>query len=162
MRIIVLTLAGTLFACGSSVGAGTGAWDTPEGSREIAGPAVAGWCAERGRILVELAHEQGTIGVLWRYAALVPESLGVVISPPDSSVVTPVPSASVALRYVETTDVRGYHAFAGAVQVTAVDSASISATARVQLVQVEGTDTTELAARFDRVPLTVDRTVCER
>jgi hypothetical protein len=162
MRILVLTLAGTLFACGLPTGEGTGAWGTPEGGREVAGPAIAGLCADRGRILLELPHEQGTVGVLWRYAALVPESLTVVSPQLADSGAVPVPSASVALRYVEGAEVRGYAAFAGTVWITAIDSASISARVEARMQPLEGTDTTELTARFQQVPLTVDQTVCER
>lgn len=162
MRIIVPALAGTLIACGAPAGEGTAAWRTPEGDRELSGPAIASWCAERSRVLLELPHEQGTVGVLWRYGALVPESLGVVPPQPADSGVIPVPSASVALRYVEGAEVRGYSAFAGTVRITAIDSTSITAALQVKLQPVEGTDTTDLTAQFHQVPLTVDPTVCER
>lgn len=162
MRIIVLPLAGTLIACGSPAGVGTGMWRTPAGEREVSAPAVAGWCPERSRILLELADERGTVGVLWRYGALVPESLRVVSPQPADSAVIPVPSASVALRYVEGAEVLGHVAFAGSFQVTAIDSASITAAVQAKLESLEGTDTTDLTARFSRVPLTVDPTVCER
>jgi hypothetical protein len=162
MRIIVLTLAGTLVACGPRAGEGTGIWSTPGGEREVAGPAVASWCAERGRILLELSHEQGSIGVLWRYTALAPDSLRVALASREDTGAAAPPSASAALRYVDAADVRGYAAISGGVRITAVDSSSISATAQVRMAQVEGTDTTELTASFHRVPLTVDQTVCDR
>jgi hypothetical protein len=162
MRIMVLTLAGTLLACGSTAGEGSGAWATPEGRREITGPAIASWCAGRGRVLLELPHAEGTIGVLWRYSALAPESLAVVAPQPADSTAVPVPSASVALRYVEAAEVRGYSAFSGTVRITAIDSATVSAAVQVRLQPLEGTDTTELTALFTQVPLTVDQTMCER
>ncbi|MDP9144628.1 MAG: hypothetical protein M3N43_08005, partial [Actinomycetota bacterium] len=137
MRIIVATLAGTLIACGLPTGEGRGAWGTPEGGREVTGPAVASWCAGRGRVLLELSHEQGTIGVLWRYGTLVAESLAVVSPQPTDSVVIPIPSASVVLRYVEAAEVRGYSAFSGTVQITEVDTTTLSANVQVRMMRLE-------------------------
>ena len=157
MRMLLLTVVAALAACGNGPGTGTAQWTGVGVDETVHGKAQAGWCAESRTVLLEVSAEDRVAGASWRFDSLAPGEFP--LAPPvpaDSARV----AAAAAARYVHLDEVRGYRALTGTLRVTAVDSTEISATVEGLLQRVGEIDTLQFTARFHRVPLSRDETLC--
>lgn len=155
MRMLVLALVATIVACAPRSGRAEARWTVNGVEVEVAGTPRGGWCPSTKTILLEVTEDERVAGLAWRYDSLVPGEV-VVTPPPDSFAL----GAWFAVRYVQLDEVRGYRSLAGTMQVTSVDTLRITARVTATLQRVGEEDTVHVTARFDRVPLTLDPSLC--
>ncbi len=159
MRMLLFSLIGALAACGPGAGNGKAHWVGTAVDVSLAAPARGGWCPTNRTVLVEATAGDRATGFSWRFDSLspgvYPVGLPATADPAGSG-------ASVAARYIELDEVRGYRSINGTLTVTAVDTTTISARVAATLQRVGAPDSVHYTATFHAVVLQRDSTLCPR
>jgi hypothetical protein len=159
MRMLLCTLVGALAACGPRVGNGEAHWVGPGVDIALKGKATGGWCPNSRTILVEAIDKDRSAGFAWQFDSLRPGVYSVALPAAVDSIRSGI---SVAARYIQLDEVRGYRGVIGTVTVTAVDTMAISARVAATLQRVGNPDSVHFTATFHAVALARDSTLCAR
>lgn len=148
-----------LFGCGRGRGTVAADWRTLEGPQHFSVEGAAAWCPGRGPILVGGVDGERVAGVVWRTGtpAAGTYALGLPPLPEDT---TPPPAASVAFRYIQLDEVRGYQSVSGSLAVTDTAEGRLSGRVDALLQRIGESDTLTMRMEFRGVRLTVDSTLC--
>ncbi len=159
MRMLLFSLVGALTACGPGAGNGRAHWVGTLVDVSLTAPARGGWCPISRTVLVEANAGDRATGFSWRYDSLSPGVYPVGLPATADSARS---GASVAARYIQLDEVRGYRSIVGTLTVTAVDTTAISARVAATLQRVGEPDSIHYTATFHAVALQRDSTLCPR
>lgn len=159
MRMLLFSLVGALAACGPRAGHVKAHWTGTTVDVSLAASARGGWCPARRAVLVDAIADDRATGFSWRYDSLKPGAYPVGLPASSDSAGSGV---SIAARYIQLDEVRGYRSINGTLTVTAVDTTMISARVAATLQRVGEPDSIHYTATFHAVPLQRDSTLCPR
>ena len=159
MRMILCALAGLLAGCGPYAGNAKAHWTGAAVDVALAAPAEGGWCPNSRTVLVDAIDGDRATGFKWQFDSLRPGTYPVGLPTTSDSLGSGI---SVAARYIQLDEVRGYRSTNGTMTVTAVDTQTNSAKVPATLQRVGDPDSIHYTATFHRVALQRDTTLCSR
>ena len=159
MRMLLFSLVGALTACGPGAGNAKAHWLGTAVDVSMTAPARGSWCPVSRTVLVEATAGDRATGVSWRFDSLRPGVYPVGLPATADSAGS---GASVAARYIQLDEVRGYRSINGTLTVTSIDTTSISAKVAATLQRVGEPDSIHYTATFHAVRLQRDSTLCPR